>query len=91
MRPDLEAQVQEFKRKHFRPVTIGLQIRRLKCDGWEGSIHCEQLPVVENFAAVAQMLQRARGLDDSEVRVFVGADQPESYQKVGRAVASVRA
>jgi hypothetical protein len=57
VRPDLEAQVQEFKRKHFRPVTIGLQIRRLKCDGWEGSIHCEQLPVVENFAAVAQMLQ----------------------------------
>lgn len=32
--------------------------------------------------AVAQALQRARGLDDSEVRFFVGADEPESYTKV---------
>ncbi len=56
--------------------------RRLKCDGNEGSIHCDQLPAVENFVAAARALQAARGLDDSEVRFFVGADQPESYQKV---------
>lgn len=55
--------------------------RRLKCDGWEGSIHCDQLPEVANFVAAARALQLARGLDDSEVRFFVGADQPESYQK----------
>ena len=34
-----------------------------------------------NFVAAARALQLARGLDDSEVRFFVGADQPESYQK----------
>ncbi len=56
--------------------------RRLKCDGGEGSIHCEQLPEVENFAAVARALQLARGLDDADVRFFVGADQRESYDKV---------
>ncbi len=27
VRPELEAQVQDFKRKHFRQVTIGMQIR----------------------------------------------------------------
>lgn len=56
--------------------------RRLKCDGGKGSIHCEQLPEVENFAAVARALQMARGLDDADVRFFVGADQRESYDKV---------
>lgn len=61
---------------------IGRAHRRLKCDGGEGSIHCEQLPEVENFAAVARALQLARGLDDADVRFFVGADQRESYDKV---------
>lgn len=56
--------------------------RRLKCDGGEGSIHCDELPAVENFVAVARALQLARGLEDSEVRFFVGADKPETYTKV---------
>ncbi|BDA44693.1 hypothetical protein COCOBI_06-1710 [Coccomyxa sp. Obi] len=85
-KPEIEHQVQEFKKKHFRQVTIGLQIRRLKCDGHDGSIHCDQLPEVENFAAVARALQLARGLDDADVRFFVGADERESYDKVVKAL-----
>jgi hypothetical protein len=54
----------------------------MKCDGHVGSIHCDQLPALENFASMALALQRARGLADNEVRFFVGADQPESYQRV---------
>ena len=56
--------------------------RRLKCDGEEGSITCNELPAIENFVAVARSLQRSRGIPDSEFRVFVGADMVESYTKV---------
>ena len=128
--PEIDLQVQEFKRKYFRPFTVGLQIRfgrmdrhqptllhtsslctakelgvllsphrlllrtcsrmnvwqlpcrRLKCDGEEGSITCNELPAIENFVAVARSLQRSRGIPDSEFRVFVGADMVESYAKV---------
>ena len=73
--------VQDFKRQNFKPFTIGIQIRRLKCDGHEGSINCLTLPAVENYVSVARSLQYARGLDDSDVRFFVGADEPETYVK----------
>ncbi|CAL5223455.1 g5974 [Coccomyxa viridis] len=82
VRPDLEEIVQDFKRKYFRPFTVGLQIRALKCDGGQGSIHCDELPMIENFVAVARSLQRSKGIPDSEFRVFVGADKRESYDKV---------
>ena len=49
---------------------------RLKCDGGEGSIHCDELPMIENFVAVARMpCSAAKGIPDSEFRVFVGADK----------------
>ena len=57
--------------------------RALKCDGGQGSIHCDELPMIENFVAVARSLQRSKGIPDSEFRVFVGADKRESYDKVG--------
>ncbi len=60
--------------------------RRLKCDGGQGSIHCDELPQIENFVAVARSLQRSKGIPDSEFRVFVGADMVESYQKVRMAL-----
>jgi hypothetical protein len=72
---------QDFRGRHFGAVTIGLQVRLLKCDAGEGSIHCGQLPALEDFAAVAQSLQRARGLADAVVRFFVAADTPETYKK----------
>ena len=59
--------------------------RALKCDGGQGSIHCDELPMIENFVAVARSLQRSKGIPDSEFRVFVGADKRESYDKVGKA------
>ena len=87
VKPELEQQVQDFKRRHFgRVATIGLQIRLLKCDAGEGSIHCGQLPAVEDYASVARSLQRARGLADADVRFFVGADTPETYAQVERAL-----
>ena len=60
-----------------------LTCRALKCDGGQGSIHCDELPMIENFVAVARSLQRSKGIPDSEFRVFVGADKRESYDKVG--------
>ena len=76
--------MQAFKRQHFsRALTIGLQIRQLKCNKEAGSIHCDQLPAVEDYASVARSLQRARGLADEDVRFFVGADRLETYAKVG--------
>ncbi len=61
----------------------GVTCRALKCDGGQGSIHCDELPMIENFVAVARSLQRSKGIPDSEFRVFVGADKRESYDKVG--------
>lgn len=56
--------------------------RRLKCDGEKGSINCDTLPAVENFVSVARALQRSQHIPDSEFRIFVAADLPETYEKV---------
>lgn len=61
---------------------VCLCCRRLKCDGGELSINCETLPAIENFVSVALSLQRAMNIPDSEFRVFVAADQLESYLEV---------
>lgn len=53
VKPDLERQVQDFKRKHFRQVTIGMQIR-CATRFWLSSSHLEHFVDVKNlFVPVA--------------------------------------
>ena len=50
--PRWEREVQAFKARHFQLYTIGIQIRRRKCNGDRGDLLCELRPTVESYCQV---------------------------------------
>lgn len=50
--PRWEREVQAFKARHFQLYTIGMQIRRRKCNGDRGDLSCELRPTVESYCQV---------------------------------------
>ncbi|BDA51570.1 probable fucosyltransferase 5 [Coccomyxa sp. Obi] len=78
--PQYDHKITAFKRKHFTHFTIGLQIRRRKCDFEE--LHCDTRPSIESYCDVARSIQLARDVADSDVRFFIAADVPETYPQV---------
>ena len=45
--PRHEATIKEFRQKRFGLYTIGLQIRRRKCDNNREDLHCEGRPTIQ--------------------------------------------
>ncbi|CAL8465691.1 g5227 [Coccomyxa elongata] len=78
--PQYSHKIAAFKHKHFTRFTIGLQIRRRKCDFEE--LHCDTRPSLQSYCDVARSIQLARGIADSEVCFFIAADVPETYPQV---------
>lgn len=59
------------------------QIRRRKCSGADDQIPCAHRPSIEHYCDVARAIQATHGLQDSDVRFFLAADEPETYDQVG--------
>ena len=83
--PEHEAALERFQERSFGPFTIGLQIRRRKCNtdvpGHE--LACADRPSVEAYCSVARTLQLSHGLRDDNVRFFLAADEADVYAQVG--------
>ena len=50
--PDTEQEIQAYKAKRFKLYTIGMQIRRRKCNGDRKDLHCEYRPSIESYCQV---------------------------------------
>ncbi|BDA47125.1 probable galactoside 2-alpha-L-fucosyltransferase [Coccomyxa sp. Obi] len=86
--PRVENRITAFRQQNFKLFTIGLQIRRHKCDGGpdetidKKEVHCALRPSIESFCAVARSIQLSHGLNDKDVRFFLAADDTEVYDQV---------
>ena len=45
--PQYEAPIKEFRQRRFGIYTIGIQIRRRKCDNNREDLHCEGRPTIQ--------------------------------------------
>jgi xyloglucan fucosyltransferase len=84
--PKYERKIREFKKKNFGLFTIGMQIRRRKCNDNEKELHCDLRPSIESYCAVARTIQIAHGLHDHDVRFFLAADEADTYTQVVHAI-----
>ena len=50
--PKFEQEVQAYKTRRFKVYTIGIQIRRRKCNGNRKDLHCEYRPSIESYCQV---------------------------------------
>ena len=55
--PRYEQEVQTYKSRHFKLYTIGMQIRRRKCNGDRKDLHCEYRPSIESYCQVGDAHQ----------------------------------
>jgi xyloglucan fucosyltransferase len=82
-KPDFQERVDAVRKEHFRPFTIGLQIRKWKGHG-EGGFNWAPPPSIKAFASAAKALQRQRGLPDKDVAFFIASDASEVYEEAAR-------
>jgi xyloglucan fucosyltransferase len=86
--PQQMEKVRQFQINNFGAYTIGLQIRRLKCDNSHvidpslEELHCKSLPSIEAYCDVAKTIQVTHGISDEDVRFFVAADEEATYDEV---------
>lgn len=55
--PRYEQVVQKYKSTRFKLYTIGMQIRRRKCNGDRKDVHCEYRPSIESYCQVGNWNQ----------------------------------
>jgi len=70
---DLQTQVDDYKAKYFKKLTIGIQIRTKK--------HFRGLekPAMETFFKLARLLQQKHEVSDDETSFFVTTDDPHAF------------
>ena len=56
--PEYEREIQAYKRKRFGLYTIGMQIRRRKCNGDRKDLTCELRPSIESYCQVGNLFMR---------------------------------
>ncbi|CAK0786745.1 hypothetical protein CVIRNUC_009959 [Coccomyxa viridis] len=82
--PEYEREVQAFMGKRFRLYSIGIQIRRRKCNGDRHDLSCELRPSIEAYCQVAKSIQMTMGLHNDDVAFFLAADEPATYLQVAQ-------
>ena len=54
--PEYEQEIQTYKARRFGLYTIGIQIRRRKCNGDRKDVHCEYRPSIESYCQVGPLI-----------------------------------